>query len=164
MVKATGKVALVAGGYVLAVILAVAAERAFDAELATKPYDTSGGMYAGGLMLTFLGVLAVASLPPTLLALWFLRASPRFWNALAFASLAFAGAGLIAVLKMLVWRTPTLFDLFGVAQLLGVPLWGAAFALFALLAPTPESRRKLLAAVGLEAVIAVCALAHWFGR
>ena len=50
----------------------------------------------------------------------------------------------------------------GLAQLLGVPLWSAAFALFAWLAPTPETRRKLIIAVGIELVIAVCAAVHWF--
>jgi len=55
-----------------------------------------------------------------------------------------------------------LLGLLGVAQLLGVPLWMAAFVLFALLAPTPASRRLLTAAIGIELVIGVCALIHWF--
>jgi len=37
-----------------------------------------------------------------------------------------------------------------------------AFALFALIAPTPQVRRKLLFAVGIELVIGACAAVHWF--
>jgi hypothetical protein len=54
-----------------------------------------------------------------------------------------------------------LLGLLGLAQLLGVPLWSFAFAVFALLAPTRPIRRKLLLAVGIELVIAVCAAVHW---
>ena len=45
-----------------------------------------------------------------------------------------------------------------------MPLWAMAFALFALLAPTRQTRRKLLYALGTELVIGVFALVHWFGR
>ena len=55
-----------------------------------------------------------------------------------------------------------LLGLLGLAQLLGMPLWSVAFALFAFLAPTREPRRKLLVAVGIELVIGACALVHWF--
>jgi hypothetical protein len=55
-----------------------------------------------------------------------------------------------------------LLGLVGLAQLLGVPLWAITFALFALLAPTRGTRRQILAALGLEVVIGVCAIVHWF--
>jgi hypothetical protein len=104
---------------------------------------------------------------PTLLALWFLRSHERFWNLVAVASLVFAVAGLLAVLTPLVTRSTghfalALIGLLALAQLLGMPLWSVAFAVFAFLAPTREARRKLLFAVGIELVIGACALVHWF--
>ena len=53
-------------------------------------------------------------------------------------------------------------ELLAVVHLLGVPLWTAAFVLFALIAPTRPARRVLLAAVGVEVVVGVCAAIHWF--
>ena len=49
----------------------------------------------------------------------------------------------------------------GLAQLLGVPIWFATFALFTLLAPSRRARRTLALAVLCEAVIGVCAAVHW---
>jgi hypothetical protein len=122
---------------------------------------------AAGEMITSLAVFLAVSLVPTLLALWFLRNNYKFWNAVAILSLAFALVGLIAVLLPLVVRSADghlslmLLQLVGLFQLLGMPLWILAFALFAFLAPTLEARRKLLVAVGIEAAIGVCAAVHW---
>jgi hypothetical protein len=139
----------------------------YDARVSALPYDTSGGMYAAGESLAALGVFLPAALVPTLLALWFLRGHHGFWRLVAGASLAFAIVGLIAVLAPLAHRGPfvsgwlVLLELLGLAQLLGVPLWLGAFALFAFLAPSRDSRRLLQAAVAVELVIAVCAAVHW---
>jgi len=165
--KPHAQIAAVVAGYGVAILAGIAAARMYDARVAALPYDTSGGMYAGGEMLSSLGAFLVVSLFPTLLAFWFLRRNERFWNAIAVASIAFAGAGLVAVLMPLIMRSDghhvvlALVGLLGLAQLLGVPLWSLAFALFALLAPTPPVRRKLLVAVGIELVIGVCAAVHW---
>src|SRR2546422_498069 len=162
------KVGIVIGGYVVAIIAGVVSAQVYNARVSAVPYDTSGGMYAGGEMLSSLAAFLVVSLAPTLLGLWFLRRHTRFWNTVAVASLAFAGAGLLAVLTPLVVRGEPkhiaimLLELLGLSQLLGVPLWFVAFVLFAFLAPTREARRKLVLAVGIEAVIGVCALVHWF--
>jgi hypothetical protein len=162
------KAGIVIAGYVAAIVAGVVAARLYDAWAAAQPYDTSGGMYAGGEMLQSLAAFLLVSLVPTALGLWFLRRNTRFWNAVAVASLAFAGVGLMAVLLPLVYRGAPkhiaimLLDLLGLSQLLGVPLWFVAFVLFAFLAPTREARRKLVLAVGIEAVIGVCALVHWF--
>jgi len=162
------KVGVVMAGYVAAFVASDVAARLYNARVAGLPYDTSGGMYAGGQMMSSLAAFLVVSLVPTLMALWFLRGHKRFWNAVAVASLAFAGAGLLAVLMPLVFHTKTthiaivLVGLLGLSQLLGMPLWFMVFALFAFLAPTREARRKLMLAVAIELVIGVCALVHWF--
>lgn len=162
------KVGLVGGGYLLAIAAAALAGALYNARMSAMPYDTSGGMYAGGELLLEIGVFLVVALVPTLLWLWFLRSNARLWQWLGVLSVAFAVAGLVAVLSQ--WMTPKashhpalmLFELFGLAQLLGVPIWMAGFVLFAILAPTRSARRLLLVAVGLESVIAVFAAIHWF--
>src|SRR5262249_35432298 len=119
--------------------------------------------------LTELSVFFVVALAPTLLALWFLRRNPTLWQAIAVGSLAFAVVGLLSVVMFFAVHdsprdlAPTLLGLFGLAQLLGVRLWTAAFVLFAFLAPTPRARQLLVAAVGFELVIGVCAAIHWSG-
>jgi hypothetical protein len=158
----------VVGGYVLAVVAAAAAGWLYDWHVARLPEDTSGGMYAGGQLLTMLAVFCVVALAPTLLGLWFLRGHPRLWTTVGVLAVAFAGVGLVAVL---LWRTApaitghpalALVSLLGLAQLLGVPLWTAGFGLFALLAPTRSSRRLMIAAVGLELIVGILAIVHWF--
>jgi len=165
----TAKTAIVIGGYAAAIAAGVLAGQLYDWEMARKPYDTSGGMYAGGEMLQSLAAFLLVSLVPTGLWLWFLRRHIGFWNGLAMVSVAFAAAGVVAVLLQVVMRGPApggalmWLELFAVAQWLGVPIWLATFALCAWIAPTPDARRKLLVAVGLEAVVAVVALVHFLG-
>jgi len=161
------KAGLVFGGYVLALVAGGVASYLYDLRMSAMPYDTSGGMYAAGEFMTGFGAFLLVALVPTLLGLWFVRGNRKLWLAVSFASLAFAIAGLLAVLVTVAMRgTPTnvalvLFTLFGLAQLLGVPLWTAAFVLFALLAPTRLARRVLAVAIGLELVIGVVAVIHW---
>ena len=166
--KPVAKVALVCAGYVLAFVAAGVASLVYNARVSALPYDTSGGMYAGGELLFSMAVFLGVALVPTLLALWFLRGQRRLWWAISLGSLGFAAAGLLAVLAPVLEhgapRNPAmvLVDLLGLAQLLGVPLWTGAFVLFAVIAPTGPARRLLLVAVGVELVIGVCALIHWF--
>ena len=168
--RPVAKAGVVVGGYVAALVASGVAGWWYDRRLAAMPYDTSGGMYAGGQLLTVLAVLFAASLPPTILALWWLRRHEKFWEAVAVTSLAFAAAGLVAVLSPLVmaqdsvrgWRA--LVELVRISQLLGVPLWTLALGLFAFLAPFRGARRKLIVAVGIELVIGVVACVHWFGH
>jgi hypothetical protein len=163
--KPRTKLAIVAAGYGLAFAAARAAGWAYNVRVAQLPDDTSGGMYAGGELLCELATFFAAALPTTMLALWFARANRRFWQVVAGLSLAFAAVGLFAVLAPPRWfhRHPSMWlDLFAIAQLLGVPLWTVAFALFAAIAPTRTSRRLLLAAIGIELAIAACAAIHWF--
>ena len=162
------KVAVVAGGYAVAVVAGLAAGWLYDARVSKLPYDTSGGMYAGGEMLSSLAAFLVVALLPTLLALWFLRRNTRFWNVVAIVSVAFAGAGLLAILRPLVSQTSgknvgdLVLELVRVSHLLGAPVWLAGFTLCAFLAPSRGSRWTLLTATAIEVVIGVCAAVHWF--
>lgn len=163
-----GKVGLVLAGYAAAIGAAIAAGWFYDWRMSLQPYDTSGGMYAFGQLLTALSAFFIVSLAPTLLALWFLRRNKAFWGWIAWLSIGFAGMGLFAVLIPLVvpWRNDRgpilLLSLVKIAQYVGVPLWTIAMALFALIAPTRESRRLLVSALGIEIVIGMCSIVHWF--
>ena len=164
------KAGFVVAGYVAAILASALAGWGYDRWAASQPYDTSGGMYAGGQLITVLAVFLVASLPPTIFALWWLRRHERFWGAIAVMSLAFAAAGLLAVLSPLVlvddslrgWRS--ILELVRISQLLGVPLWTVAMGLIAVLAPFPSARRTMTIAVALELVIGMVACVHWFAR
>jgi len=119
------KVGLVSAGYVLAIAAAVVAGYLYDVRMSAMPYDTSGGMYAGGEAMLALAVFLAVALVPTLLGLWFLRGNRKLWQAAGILSIAFASAGLLAVLLPLLVpdysRQPglLLFSLLGLAQLLG---------------------------------------------
>ncbi len=167
-IRARTKFAIVCAGYGLAIVAGCAASFMYNARMAEQPYDTSGGMYAFGELLTGLGMFLLVAAVPTFLAVWFLRQNARLWHWIAVGSFAFAVVGLLAVLMPLVVRgnpnhpALVLLSLVGLAQLLGVPLWTVAFLVFAIIAPTRPARRLLKAAVGIELVIGVCAAVHWF--
>ena len=56
------------------------------------------GMFAFGDMLAFLAVFALAAVPPTVAALFFLRSRPGFWMPLAIAALILAATSVAALL------------------------------------------------------------------
>src|SRR6267154_3607378 len=166
--RRVAKLSVVTGGYVAAIVAGFLSGWLYNVRVSALPYDTSGGMYAGGEMMSSLAAFLVVSLVPTLLALWFLRAHQGFWNCVAVGALAFAGVGLVAVVRPLLFPTTRphvasmIMELVRISQLLGVPLWAGAFGVCALLAPSRASRLTLITATAIEAVIGVCAVVHWF--
>ena len=92
------KIGLVVAGYVAAIAAGAGAGWLYDVRMSELPYDTSGGMYAGGQLLASLGAFFVVSLVPTVLALWFLRRHHGFWNTVAIVSVGFALSGLVSAL------------------------------------------------------------------
>ena len=162
------KAGVVCAGYLAAIGAAVAAAWFYDWRMSLQPFDTSGGMYAGGELMTALTAFFIVALAPTLLLLWFLRRHEGFWNLAGILSLTFAAIGLIAVLSPLVidykneHGALVLLSLVAVFQWVGVPLWATACLFFAFLAPTQRTRRQMVAALGIELVIGVCTLIHWF--
>jgi hypothetical protein len=162
------KISIVISGYVAAVVAAIAAAWLYDWRTSKLPYDTSGGMYAGGEAMTSIAVFLVVALVPTLVSLWFLRGNARFWNLVGVGAMAFAAVSLASVFSVIVHPEITrnvlltLLSLLALAQLLGAPFWFASMVLFWFLAPTRPARRMLRAAIVIEGVIGVVALVHWF--
>lgn len=161
------KTSLVISGYMAAVLAAIVAGWLYDVRVSALPYDTSGGMYAGGQMITVLAVFFTAALLPTAFLLWSLRRNERFWNTVGILSLCFAVVGLVAVLFPAFTHGTAdtvplvLLSLVGFAQLLGVPLWAFSLGVFAWLAPTKGTRCQIVTALWIEVVIGVCAVIHW---
>ena len=162
------KVGVVGAGYLAALAAGFGASWLYNLRMAAMPYDTSGGMYAEGEALSGLVAFLAVALIPTLMGLWYLRRNRVVWLTVSLAALAWATAGLVAVLITFATRgaghNPVLLllELLALSQLLGVPFWIVGFALLAVLAPTPRSRRTLFVAIGIELVIAVLAGIHWF--
>ena len=162
------KLGIVFAGYVLAFVTSSFMTAIYDRQFSPEGNQTMGGMIAGGEMMYGSAIFVLASLVPTGLALWFLRPSRRFWSAFSSAGLWFAIVGLAAVVAMLATTGMTdgvslmLFvDLLSLVQMLGSPLWILSFALFAALAPAPDLRRRMLAALVIEFAIAAYGLIHF---
>jgi hypothetical protein len=130
----------------------------------------SGGMQAFGDLMLFAGLFGLFALAPTALALFFLRPFERFWSALSIASLTFAATGPIAAfiiprLDESNWML--VVAAFAPLRVLGAPLLGLGFLIFAVIAPNRRSRWAMLAAAAIEAVAGAYAyfcllvLGHW---
>jgi hypothetical protein len=158
----------VIGGYVTAFLVASGTVALYDRRFTPADNQAMGGMIAGGEMMLGFGVFVLASLVPTWMALWFVRRHRGTWSVFTVACIVFAALGLAAVLSAYPLRGPVpraswlvLVDLFGVMHMLGSPIWLACFALFALLAPAPHLRRRMLLAVAIEIVIGGLGLVHF---
>jgi hypothetical protein len=166
--KRSTKILIVFAGYALAVAAGIIAAMIYDWGFSPADQQASGGMIAFAELMFGAGVFALLSVPPTALALWFARRHRRTWGAFTIACLAFALAGVVAVVALLTAsltsiRTPAiaLLSVFGVAQMLGSPIWISSFALLAALAPERDLRRRLLVATAIEIGIGICALVHF---
>lgn len=161
------KVGIVLAGHALAFIGAIVAVAIYDRRFTPADNQSMGGMIAGGEMMYGCGMFLFLALAPTALALWFLRASRRFWSGFSTLAVTFAGIGLVAVVATLATRSGTrspwlaLFDLLGIMHMLSSPLWIGGFAWFALIAPERVFRRRLVVAAAIEVAIAGCALLHF---
>ncbi len=157
------KTGIVLGGYAVAL---VAAMIAFDLRLranAGNP-DAQGGMQAFGDALTFIFVFGIASLPPTGLALHYLRPLQKFWRTLAAGALALAATALAAAIVILLSKQPqfqsalTLPAVFAVLRLLLSPVIGPTLIVGAMFAPDRRARWRL----GIAAAVECAAGAAWF--
>jgi hypothetical protein len=162
-----GKAAIVLGGYVASLLAAYAAVHVRNATLDVSPADASGGMYAFGDMLLFLGVFGVCSLVPTVLALWFLRGVPRLWTILSAIAIALAaGAVISACILPLTARTASppaavaAISFVALLLMFAAPILAAAFLLSAVVAPTRRTRLMLAGAAAVE-VVSVLPYVFW---
>jgi hypothetical protein len=161
------KLGVVLAGYVLALVVSFVVVALWDRHFTAQDNQTMGGMIAGGEVIFFIGLFLLGSLPPTGLGLWFLRRHRPSWEVFTWLGLVFAAAGLLSMLAMfprpLDPQAPWLLvaNVFSIGQLFGSPLFIAGFALFALLAPARDLRRRMVVAAGMEVLALGCGLAHF---
>jgi len=152
------KVAVVAGGYIAAVLLASAAVAVRMASTSGPDAQASSGMYAFGDAFLFVAVLAVCALAPTGAALFFLRPYRRFWIGLAALGLAVALTGVAAGILFAAGRHETASPIamwagVAVLRMLVAPLLALTFLVCALFSPDRFPRVTLLTATVMEVAV-----------
>ena len=102
---AAAKVGLVVLGYLLALVVAWGTVLAHVAMTSGPAAQASSGMYAAGDAILFLAAFAVASIPATGAALFFLRPYPAFWHVLSVVAMLIASTALVAAAGFLLGRS-----------------------------------------------------------
>ena len=110
--------------------------------------------------LLFLAVFGVAAVPETAAALFFLRPCHSFWLVLSVVALVLGLTGVADCVEFLAARTafragstPSAWSALAVLRILAAPLFGLAFLLSGLFAPSRSARIALIAATVVEAAI-----------
>jgi hypothetical protein len=162
------KVALVLGGYLLALFVAYGVVNIYIAMTAGPDRQTYGVMYDFGDSILFLAVFGLAAIPATCIAFYFLRGYRRIWIALAEIGILVAATGIAALVAILappqsLSAHPALQSLAALSPLraLIAPMWAIPFVLAGLFSPIRWPRITLIL-VGLnEAVMFVLVFLHW---
>jgi hypothetical protein len=165
--KSLVKIALVAGGFVAAFLLASAVVAIRVATTSGPDAQASSGMYAFGDAVLFVAVLGVSALVPTGAALFFLRSYRPFWTGLSALGLAVAVTGITAAILFAVGRHATASPLatwaaFSVLRILAAPLLALTFLVCAVFSPHWSPRLALLAATVMEAAVSAYGAFVWF--
>src|SRR5258708_928294 len=161
------KVAAVLAGYVAAFLIASAAVAIHVAATSGREAQASGGMYAFGDAILFLGVFGVCALVPTGAVLFFLRRYRRFWTVLSALGVVVALTGITAAAlyafgRHLVPSPLATLAVLGVTRILTSPLLALPFTLFAVLPPYRAPPRGSRAATLMEATASIYAGCVWF--
>lgn len=161
------KGAVVAGGYIVAFLMASAAVAIRVANTSGPDAQASSGMYAFGDALLFVAVFGVSALVPTAAALFFLRPYRHFWTVLSAFGLAVAVTGVIAAVLFAVGRHATPSPLatwagLSVLRILVAPLLALTGLVCTILSPHRSARFALLAATVMEAAVSAYGGSVWF--
>ena len=161
------KVAVVAGGYIAAFLMAYAAVAIRLASTSGPDAQASSGMYAAGDALLFVAVFGVSALVPTGAALFLLRPYRLFWTVLSALGLAVAVTGITAAILFAVGKHAMRSPLatwagLSVLRILGAPLLALTFLVCTILSPHRSSRFAFLAATVMEAAVSAYGGFVWF--
>lgn len=166
--RASSKVILVVAGYLAALLIAFLVVDLYIAATYGPDRQTYSGMFAFGDSILFLGVFALAAIPASGAALFFLRPYPTFWHVLSVGALAIATTGVAALAAYLI--SPNVSRGTGLGAWAGLsplrfllaPPLAIAFFLSVLFAPTHASRVALLCASVIESVVIAWVAFIWF--
>jgi hypothetical protein len=163
-----GRIALVLGGYAVALLAATAAVAVWQMRTSGPDVQAMAGMYAFGDFAHFVGVFGVLALVPTGFGLYFLRSCGKFWAPLSVVSLAIAmtspvGVSIVPLAHVLRLRGPgwEIAGGLGFLRAMGAPLLAGGFFVGALVAPARRPRRALVAAACLELAGALGVAIHF---
>jgi hypothetical protein len=162
------KVLLVVAGYALALFVALAVTHAHQLATSGPAWQGYSGMLAFGDSILFLGVFGVTAVPATGAALYFLRPVRLFWQIAATIALLIAATALAAFFGYLLFRgtTPGNNGSFLIAlspiRVLLAPLFGTAFLLGLVFAPSRSVRLAFLTAALIEAAVFVTIGVIWW--
>ena len=162
------KVLLVVVGYAIAFLVALAVTHAHQVATSGPAWQGYSGMLAFGDSILFLGVFGVTAVPATGAALYFLRPVRLFWQVAATIALLIAATALAAFFGYLLFRGTPASDInmlvaLSPIRVLLAPLFGTAFLLGLVFAPTRPVRLAFLTATLIEAVVFVTIALIWWG-
>jgi hypothetical protein len=166
--KPSSKIILVITGYALALVIAWVVVTMYVAATSGPDRQTYAAMFDFGDSILFLGVFAVASLPATGAALYFVRPYESFWRVTAAVAVAIALTGVVVLLDMLVSRTGTAGGLLGQWSMISpirvfaAPALALVFLLCGWFAPTRVTRIAFFGATAVEAVVFAWVALIWF--
>jgi len=165
--KPSLKVAVVAGGYIGAFLMASAVVAIRVANTSGPDAQASSGMYAFGDAVFFVAVFGVSALVPTGAGLFFLRPYRPFWTVLSALGLTVALTGVAAAILFAVGRHATPSPLatwvgFSVLRILVAPLLALTFLVCTFLSPYRSPRVAFLAASVMEAAVSAYGGSVWF--
>jgi len=161
------RVALIAGGYLVAFGLACAVVAVHVAFTSGPVAQASSGMLAFGDGILFLGVFGLAAIPPTGAALYFLRPFPAVWRIASVCVLAITATAPIAMAEIVAERTGgSVLGAWSPAaplRVLGAVFLAPAFLFFGVFAPVRFARLVFFSATALETATFAWAVLRWLG-
>jgi hypothetical protein len=165
--KRFGKVAFIAGGYVVCFLIASAVVAVRIAATGESASNAAGGMYGFGDTLLFVAAFGVPALVPTGAALFYLRPYLPFWKMLSALGVAMAATGVGAAILYAIGRhemgTPLATWVgFSVLRVLISPLLVLGFIVCAVFSPHRPSRIAFIAAAVMEAAVSAYVGVVWF--
>jgi hypothetical protein len=166
--KSSSKVILVVAGYLVALVIASVVVSIYIVATNGPDRQAYSGMFAFGDSLLFLGVFALAAIPVTGTALFFLRPYPTFWRIASVGALAIATTGAAALAAYLVPPNAGMGAFLGAwselspLRILLAPLFAMAFFLFILFAPSRSSRIAFFCASVIESIVFIWVALIWF--
>ena len=161
----TAKLLLVVAGYAIALLVALGATQAHQVATSGLAWQGYSGMLAFGDSVLFLGVFGLTAVPATGAALYFLRPVRLFWQIASITALAIAATGLAAFFGYLLFRSTqpaSMLVALSPIRILLAPLFGTAFLLGLLFAPSRPGRLAFLAATVIEAVVFISVAFIWW--
>jgi hypothetical protein len=161
----TVKILLVVAGYAIALLIALGLTHAHQVATGGPAWQGYSGMLAFGDSVLFLGVFGLTAVPATGAALYFLRPVRRFWQIASITALAIAATGLAAFFGYLLFRSTqpaSMLVALSPIRILLAPLFGTAFFLGLLFAPSRPGRLAFLAATVIEAVVFISVAFIWW--